>query len=1172
MSYTLLDERVQRWIWRQGWRELRDIQEMAIPLVLDGSRDIVIAAATAGGKTEAAFMPIASRLLDGADGLGVLAISPLRALINDQFERLEGFCAEIGLSVARWHGDVAASKKQNVVATPPHILLITPESVEAMFVRRPWQLEELFGTLRYTLVDELHAFIGAERGRQLQSLLARVEQVAGRRIPRLGLSATLGDMKLAADFLRPGEASNVELVQGAAGGQELQLQIRGYQVTAPAPGEEPAESDEPGGALAPVVAHLFGALREGHSLIFANGRSTVEQVADALRRTAEARSLPNSFWPHHGSLARELREDVETKLKDPSAPANAVCTVTLELGIDIGNVESIAQVGPPSSVAALRQRLGRSGRRGGPAILRVYVSEPETTADSRLTDPLRPQLVQSIAVVDLLLERWYEPPPAGALHLSTLVQQVMSLIAQHGGVQPVTAWRTLCQAGPFRDVDEAMFAELLRAMGAAELITQSSDRTLLLDIKGERIVEHYEFYATFTVPEEFRLVAAGRPLGTMPIDHPVSVGSLLVFAGRRWHVQSVDPERRVIEVVPGAGGRPPNFGGGGPLVHDRVRQAMLARYSGTDTPIFVDGTGAALLAEGRAQFAALDLARRQLIDNGNDVVIFPWSGDRVMDTLVVALTAAGLEAARDGLAVSVEGADEAIVRQALTALIDGSLGDAEALAAPMLNKRQNKYDWVLSEQLLTADYARSALDLTGARAAARSVLERRPPPITGGSSLGGNGQAVAPNGLAPEARASRPSAISPQSQRGFAVIDLETTGLHLDYHHRVLEIAIVTLGPDGERQADWHTLLNPERDVGASHIHGIRASDVEAAPRFSDIAGDVVAQITGRVLVAHNLRFDLGFLASELKLAGADLGVTDGVCTLGLSSRFGIVGQRDLPACCAAFGIELDDHHSALADAAASAMLLRAYMKLAGSLEPFTTASPVRDVPWPMFATSRPCVPRGAPWAPPRSTLRQFVAGLPPGPELNVVDQGAAIEYLAVLDRALEDRSLSDEEVGALLRLASDWGLDQKDVHAMHRSYVEGVRQAAWADGRITEDERRDLLRIAQILTLEQPMATADTVRVAAYQPKREPLAGTTVCFTGESVCAIDGRRLSRADQMRLAAAAGAAVADTLTKRVDLLVLADPASMSGKARKAAEYGVRRVAEPVFWRMAGVAVD
>ena len=407
--------------------------------------------------------------------------------------------------------------------------------------------------------------------------------------------------------------------------------------------------------------------------------------------------------------------------------------------------------------------------------------------------------------------------------------------------------------------------------------------------------------------------------------------------------------------------------------------------------------------------------------------------------------------------------------------------------------------------------------------------------------------------------------------RGFAVVDLETTGLHPDYHHRVVELAIVTLGPDGQRETDWATLINPERDVGASHIHGLTASDLVDAPRFCDVAGDVVAQLAGRVLVAHNLRFDVAFLAAELARVDADLGMTEGICTLGLASRFGIVGQRTLPSCCEALGVDLTEHHSALGDAVAVALLLRAYGKLAGGVDRLVRADPVRDVPWPTFPPSRPALIRGTP-RPPRTTLAHFVAGLPPGPELNAVDQEAALEYLALLDRVLEDRSITDDELGALSTVAASWKLDQRDVQAMHWAYIEGVRRTAWADGRLTTEEKQDLARIAQLLSLDDAVTQALTAGLDAYEPSHPPLQDLLVCFTGTSACSVGGRTLSRADQLRLAAEAGAIVVDTLTKKVDLLVLADPASMSGKAKKAAEYGVRRVAEHVFWRMAGVGVD
>lgn len=338
--------------------------------------------------------------------------------------------------------------------------------------------------------------------------------------------------------------------------------------------------------------------------------------------------------------------------------------------------------------------------------------------------------------------------------------------------------------------------------------------------------------------------------------------------------------------------------------------------------------------------------------------------------------------------------------------------------------------------------------------------------------------------------------------RGFAVVDLETTGLHPDYHHRMVEIAIVCLDPSGRQQSEWATLLNPERDLGPTHLHGVRPSDVVDAPRFAEVAGEVVAHIAGRVLVAHNLRFDLAFLGSELRRVGADLGVSGGICTLGLASRFGIVGARSLSACCAAFGIDHPTQHEALADAAATSLLLLAYMRLADEAASLTSdCVPVREVPWPDFAPSRACVRRGRRTGA-QTPIANFVASLPPGPEQNVVDQEAALEYLAVLDRVLEDRSVSSDELATLAALATEWGLDQQDVHAMHWSYVEGIRRSAWRDGQLTDDERHDLIRVSELLALDPQLSVAATSALDAYQPPSDPLSGLTVCFTAKACAA----------------------------------------------------------------------
>ncbi|HEY9641440.1 MAG TPA: DEAD/DEAH box helicase, partial [Coleofasciculaceae cyanobacterium] len=670
-GFHQLHEQVQRWVWQQQWTELRDIQEQAIAPILAADTDLIIAAATAGGKTEAAFLPIFSRLMssrtelpaDKAPGIQVLYISPLKALINDQYRRLSELGERLEIPVHPWHGDISSSRKQRVLRNPAGILLITPEALEALFVLRGHELAALLAALQYVVVDELHSFIGTERGQQLRSLLHRLEYVTHRRIPRIGLSATLGEMNLAKEYLRAGAADAVRLIQSSEAGQEIKLQIRGYRKVAPQLPESQflesqwleddvkAEQDDPASDEIDIAEHLFKVLRGDKNLIFINRRQEVEKYADLLSRLCELHHVPNEFMPHHGSLSKELREAAEAALKDADRPANVVCTSTLELGIDIGAVTSIAQVGTPYSVASTRQRLGRSGRRqNDPAILRLYITEPEVTALTPVADTLHPSLVQAIAIVYLLLRGWYEPPRVGKLHLSTLIQQLLSLIAQYGGIQPQQSWNILCQTGAFSAIDAATYMQLLRCLGEQDLIQQSQDGLLLLGLTGERWVNHYSFYTAFKTPEEFRITTTGKTLGTLPIEYPLIEGSFLIFAGKRWQVLSVDRQHRVVDVIQAAAGRVPYFGGEPGLVHDRIRQEMFTLYTTEEMPVFLDATAADLLMEARANFLSYGLDHRQLIAHGHQTLLFPWAGSLVMHTLLIQLLARGLEVEQRAIA------------------------------------------------------------------------------------------------------------------------------------------------------------------------------------------------------------------------------------------------------------------------------------------------------------------------------------------------------------------------------------------------------------------------------------------------------------------------------------------------------------------------------------------
>ena len=718
-SFSLLDPRIQRWIWDEGWTSLRDAQEQAVPALVDADQDVIIAAATAAGKTEAAFLPILTHLLNHCDVPGsVLYISPLKALINDQWDRLGRLCEQLEIPVVAWHGDIAASKKHRFLKSPEGVLLITPESLEALFVNRGSTLGAVFKNLRYIVIDELHAFIGSERGKQLQSLMHRVELVVGRTLPRVGLSATLGDMKMASEFLCPRRYEGVKVIESKSAGQKLQIQLRGY-IQSPMcklleardkteADEEPEDHSAPDFAIA---EHLYKVLRGSNNLVFPNSRTQVESYADRLRRCCERDAVPNEFWPHHGSLSKDLREQSEQALKSGEYPATGICTSTLELGIDIGSIKNVVQIGSPPSVASLRQRLGRSGRRPGePAILRAYCKEQPLDTNSTLSDQLRQGLVQTIAMIRLLTQSWFEPPRTQGVHASTLVQQCLSIIAQCGGATAPELWRRLVADGAFTRTEKADFVELLKSLGAKELISQESSGLLLPGAIGERLVNHYEFYSAFTSDEEFRLVCAGKPLGSVPVSRPLTKDQRIIFGGRRWQVQDVDLEAKVIVVSPSRGGAPPYFEGLGAMIHDRVRQEMRAVLTEKTPCPFIDRTAQALLDEARQTFAALGLAEQHIIKKGSSCQIVSWLGDRANDALSLLLNHAGVSCGSEGLLISTN-ADSDKLMHALGRVAALDASDLKTLLADVKNMRREKWDWALPESLLMKSFASISLDI-----------------------------------------------------------------------------------------------------------------------------------------------------------------------------------------------------------------------------------------------------------------------------------------------------------------------------------------------------------------------------------------------------------------------------------------------------------------------------
>lgn len=721
-EYQRLDPRVQKWVFKQGWSDLREIQKRAIDPILSGDRDVLISASTAAGKTEAFFLPACSAIADRSDGFGILYISPLKALINDQTRRLESLCEMLDMRVTPWHGDSLQSKKKQAKKDPSGILLITPESLESLLIRESGWVKQAFSTLKYVVIDEFHAFLGTERGHHLLSLLNRIEHLLERHsnpIPRVALSATLGELNKVPLSLRPNQSLSCDIITSSKSQATLRVQVRGYMAPIDLKPNDIRDSAE-----YQICKKLYNLCRGDSHLVFANSRQRTESIAAQLSDFCEQNVVPNEFFPHHGSLSKELREDLESRLQKETLPTTAICTMTLELGIDIGKVNSVVQVTAPHSVSSLRQRMGRSGRRNSPAILRMLIAENELKSDSSVIDKLRMELVQSIAMIRLLIaDKWFEPADTSQMHLSTLLHQVLAVTAQWGGIRTEQLYTLLCKTGPFQQITVLHFKHLLSYMGTAELLTQLSSGELVLGIHGERLVNQYTFYAVFKTPEEFRVVVGNKTLGTLPIESLIIPGQHIVFAGRRWKVLDVETGKKVIYVEKTKGGKPPRFGGAGMSIHDVVRQEMFKVYCEDDYRIvasgtkvdFIDAVAKELFIEGSQFFKASKLSTQSVIQQGRHVYIFTWMGDKIVNTLSAILTQEGFDASPFSGVVEIENTTVNTVIKCLKEVITNDFPNNTKLALLVPEKNIEKYDEFLPDGLLTEGYGRRTFDSTGTK-------------------------------------------------------------------------------------------------------------------------------------------------------------------------------------------------------------------------------------------------------------------------------------------------------------------------------------------------------------------------------------------------------------------------------------------------------------------------
>ena len=623
---------LREYVHSRRWGSFRAIQEATFDYFRRGDDHILISAGTSSGKTEAAMFPVITSLYNNpSDTVGALYIGPLKALIDDQFDRMDGILRESGIPVTGWHGDVDRNRKARFLDAPSGILQITPESLQNIVSGDPDIIRDLFSGLRFVIVDEVHTFVDSDRGAQLQCCLHRMEVVAGCDPRRIGLSATLSDTALAANWLSSDTGRRTSVIRDpSASDRSVCVRYRGFPVP-----DEDGDDTERKRAITGFYRNLLEEVRGGKCIVFVNSRYDAEVIGRSLRKVAE-RTMGNGDWihVHHGSVSHEFRRRAEEDLKDPSKQVTVVSTVTLELGIDIGELDRIVQVDAPFTCTGMVQRMGRSGRRGGGQRMVVFCREDSSEPWSSV-DGVSMDLVKAIAMTELIMnEGWTEPPVDRRYPFGLLYHQTMEFLKESTGARFGTLSSEVLSMKPFSEIDKDAYKKLLRHMVSSGQLVRMEDGTLLIGPKGEKVAFGHDFCSVFKVKKEIDVISPDGRVGS--IQGVPDEGELIQLAGRIWQVIEVRSEDATVLVEETDGSAETPWKSGTPDVHPRVMSKMRD-VLGSDTEYsYLDPAASNRLALCRT-FARNNGILSTFSEIEGGIRLFPWVGTIQFDTLVRAL-------------------------------------------------------------------------------------------------------------------------------------------------------------------------------------------------------------------------------------------------------------------------------------------------------------------------------------------------------------------------------------------------------------------------------------------------------------------------------------------------------------------------------------------------------
>lgn len=613
-AWNMLSEEVKSKIVDMGWTELTEVQELSIPIIMDTDSDLLIVSETSSGKTEAAFLPLLSKISSEEyhNGVKVLYISPLKALINDQFLRIENLIENMSIRLMKWHGDVSYSKKKTYLNNPTGILQITPESLEGFLVNRPHLLENMLKDIEYIVIDEIHAFVGHERGYHLQSILHRLNKFHSDKCRIIALSATIENINLFKQWINPRNISNVEAVNVSNNSKKTMFFL--------------SHNDTDQSIDDLLVEDIFKLTAQMKALIFCNSRGEVEALCSELNEMAGF----VKYHPHHANINKEQREFIEDIMKsDPSV--SIVSTSTLELGIDIGDIDIVIQINSTSNVSSLKQRVGRSGRKPGKKrLLQLYTNSTNN-------------LLSSIATLELIKEGSIESPEITLKNQDYLFHQIISMCISNNGVSAFTITNEILSNPVFSGLRENDVINLINYMLDNRYLEYiKSTKEFGVGVEGEKLIKGKDFYSFFETAPSYEVLYHNNKIGLLDLTPLIKYteGYQFILAGRKWVITGVEDKKLKIYVNLSPTGSIPQFVGSGIGLQEIIKNKIFYMLWNDVNVSYLNDEGAMIYSNYKAMYqnsGISSLNERIVYSRGNKQVIELFLNNKQILTLFLIL-------------------------------------------------------------------------------------------------------------------------------------------------------------------------------------------------------------------------------------------------------------------------------------------------------------------------------------------------------------------------------------------------------------------------------------------------------------------------------------------------------------------------------------------------------